>query len=37
VKLPTERLTTVSGVPREQFRPRPLDDPACKAISADPA
>jgi carboxyl-terminal processing protease len=37
VKLPTERLTTVSGVPREQFRPRPLDDPACMAISADPA
>ncbi|MGZ3196287.1 MAG: S41 family peptidase [Croceibacterium sp.] len=34
VKLPTERLTTVSGVPREQFRPRPLDDPACSAISA---
>lgn len=34
VKLPTERLFTVSGVPREQFRPRPLDDPACSANSA---
>jgi hypothetical protein len=37
VKLPTERLTTVSGIPREIFRPRPLSDPACKAISANPA
>jgi carboxyl-terminal processing protease len=37
VKLPTERLTTVSGIPREIFRPRPLSDPVCKAISANPA
>jgi carboxyl-terminal processing protease len=37
VKLPTERLTSVSGIPREQFRPRPLDDPACAVIASDPA
>ena len=33
VKLPTERLYTVSGLPRERFRPRPLDDPACAAAA----
>ncbi|MEO6388953.1 MAG: S41 family peptidase [Croceibacterium sp.] len=33
VKLPTERLTTVSGVPREQFVPHPLSDPACAALT----
>jgi len=31
VKLPTERLTTVSGLPREQFVPHPLSDRACAA------
>ena len=34
VKFATERLATVSGVPREQFRPRPLDDRACAADRA---
>ena len=34
VKLPTERLTTVSGTPREAFQPRPLSDRACAAIAA---
>lgn len=29
VKLPVERLETVAGLPREDFIPRPLDDPAC--------
>jgi carboxyl-terminal processing protease len=37
VKLPTERLTTVAGQPREQFLPHPLDDPACAGIPANPA
>jgi len=37
VKLPTERLTTVGGLPREQFQPHPLSDPACAGISPDPA
>jgi carboxyl-terminal processing protease len=34
VKLPTERLATVSGIPREKFVPRPLSDPAC-ALARD--
>ena len=36
VKLPTERLFTVSGVPREQFTPRPPSDPACAAFTRGP-
>lgn len=34
VKFSTERLTTISGTPRESFRPRPLDDRACAADRA---
>ena len=29
VKFPTERLSTMDGTPREMFRPRPPEDPAC--------
>lgn len=29
VKFPTERLTTMDGIPREMFRPRPPEDSAC--------
>nr|WP_166175631.1 S41 family peptidase [Altererythrobacter segetis] len=35
VKLPTERLTTVAGLPREQFQPKSLSDPACATIASD--
>jgi carboxyl-terminal processing protease len=32
VKFPTERLTTMSGVPRERFQPLPLGDAACRDV-----
>ncbi|HNN56668.1 MAG TPA: S41 family peptidase [Novosphingobium sp.] len=34
VKFPTERLSTMGGIPRENFRPRSLDDRACAADRA---